>query len=87
MSSRRAVRLEVPGSGPELGWGSGTHLPPLLAGPALRVKHHHCGWRQGKRARQVGPHPSLPHPLLHPGFLLQALELLTGVRLGECIQV
>lgn len=57
----------IPGGSSGLGEDSPTHLPPLLAGPALRVKHHHCGREQGqgRERRQVRPHP-LPAPQSHP---------------------
>ena len=38
----------LPRRGRGLGEGSSTYLPPLLAGPALRVKHHHCRRERGR---------------------------------------
>ena len=54
--SPRSVRTEwragsqqvIPRGGSGLAEGSRTYLPPLLAGPALRVKHHHCKRERGR---------------------------------------
>lgn len=47
--SARPVRGQViPRGGSGLARGSRTYLPPLLAGPALRVEHHHCRRERGR---------------------------------------
>lgn len=65
----------LPRHGGGLGEGSRTYLPPLLAGPALRVKHHHCRrererGRGGKDVRSARlPLAPTPPPPLAPQVL------------------
>lgn len=68
--------------------GSRTHLPPLLAGPGLSVKHHHCGWGRKMEGHQAGPHPSAAPtcPLGHtriPSSPSQPRSLLLGSDLEK----
>lgn len=51
----------IPRSSSGLEEDSRTHLPPLLAGPALRVKHHHCRreWGRGEKDVRSVHTPSL----------------------------
>lgn len=86
-----AGSARIPGAA--LGWErTRTDLPPLLAGPGLRVKHHHCRQERGRGGKDVRSFRSLPprcsvapahqvphsHPTLVPP---------TGVGLGEGVEV
>lgn len=53
----------IPGGSSGLKEDSRTHLPPLLAGPALRVKHHHCRREWGRGEKDVRS-VCTPSPLL-----------------------
>lgn len=81
----------LPRRGGGLGEGSRTYLPPLLAGPALRVKHHHCRRERGrgrKDVRSARPPPPRPSGALGPQVpSLPTLVPPTGVGLGEGVEV